>query len=177
MALADVVRFEVVAAVLVDGHLAGVAAVALSPETPDAVLTLLTVGHLEPLGDKGMAVDSTHLLPSPSTSTVVDPHCRGSRERKKASPNRDSSSQNSTSQEVTRWVIKAIHTCKLARIALLTAGGILQESALVAFACTCPYVSRPIHLLSSPLQSLPGPGGIPSNTGGERGTEGINMIL
>ena len=77
MSLADVVRLEVVAAVLVDSHLAGIAAVALPPQAPDAVLTLLAVGHLEPLGHKRMPVDPAHLLPPPSATPVVDPHCRG----------------------------------------------------------------------------------------------------
>ena len=80
VSLADVVWLEVVAAVLVDGHLAGIAAVALPPQPPDAVLTLLTVGHLEPLGHKRMAVDPAHFLPPPSSSPVVDPHWRGGRE-------------------------------------------------------------------------------------------------
>ncbi len=46
MALADIVRLEVVAASLVDGGLAGFTPVALPTQTPDPVLTLVTVGHL-----------------------------------------------------------------------------------------------------------------------------------
>ena len=51
--LADIIWFEVVAASLVDGHLAGLTAVSLTSKTPDTILTLVTIGHLRGRGRRG----------------------------------------------------------------------------------------------------------------------------
>ena len=46
MSLADVVRFQVVTASLVDSHLAGLTTVPLTSKTPDTIFTLVTIRHL-----------------------------------------------------------------------------------------------------------------------------------
>ena len=77
MSLAYLVLFQIIAAPLVYRHLARLAAVALATKTPNTILTLVTEGHLESLGHKGVAIDPTNLLPPSGTTPVIDTHCIG----------------------------------------------------------------------------------------------------
>ena len=74
MSLADVFRFEEVATLLVDSHLAGLTAITLATKTPYSVMAYLTVGRLKSLSNKAMSIDSANLLPSPGATTLVDTH-------------------------------------------------------------------------------------------------------
>jgi len=56
----------------VDSHLAQLTAIALSAQSPDPVLTLVTIGHLESLGYKLMPVNPPHLLPPASSAAMID---------------------------------------------------------------------------------------------------------
>ena len=166
MSLADVVRLEVVAAVLVDSHLAGIAAVALPPQAPDAVLTLLAVGHLEPLGHKRMPVDPAHLLPPPSATPVVDPHCRGGegegREEREGGRGGREGREGGRGGEGGREGGREGTQCHSNRESYSTGSWLPWDNTVSS------EVQNTSHLLSSPLQSLPGAGGMPSNTRGGR---------
>ena len=72
MSFADVLQLHVVAATLVDGHLAQLTAVALSPKTPDLPVTLhAKAGNLETLGHKMVAVYVAYSPPPSGTMATI----------------------------------------------------------------------------------------------------------
>ena len=75
MSFADLILLEVVAASLVDSHLARLTAVTLATESPNTILTFVAECHLKSLGDKGVAIDPTDLLPPSGSTTLVNTHC------------------------------------------------------------------------------------------------------
>ena len=77
MSLADLLRFQIIAASLVNCHLTRLTTVTLTTKAPDSVVTFLAVSCLKSLGNKSVSVDPPNFLPPTSTTTLVDSHCRG----------------------------------------------------------------------------------------------------
>ena len=57
-----------------DGHLTRLTPVTLTTKAPDSVFTFFTECSLESLGNKGMPIDTTDLLPPSGATTMVDTH-------------------------------------------------------------------------------------------------------
>ena len=74
VSLADLILSKIEVAALVQRDLAGLAAVALSSQSPDPVATLDAVGCLEAPRHKCVAIDATNLLPATGATAMVDTH-------------------------------------------------------------------------------------------------------